>query len=54
MIPFEMGEKLAARAGGPVSTLWIDRADHNDFFDVGGERIDQAILKFANGLTQGP
>jgi fermentation-respiration switch protein FrsA (DUF1100 family) len=52
IIPFEMGEELAAKAGGPVTTLWIDRADHNDFFDIGGERIDQAIAKFASGLTQ--
>jgi fermentation-respiration switch protein FrsA (DUF1100 family) len=53
IIPFEMGEELAAKAGGPVTTLWIDRADHNDFFDVGGERIDRAIAKFASGLTDG-
>jgi uncharacterized protein len=52
-IPFEMGEELAAKAGGPVTTLWIDRADHNDFFDVGGDQIDQAITKFASGLTHG-
>jgi hypothetical protein len=52
-IPFEMGEELAAKAGGPVTTLWIDRADHNDFFDVGGERIDQAIAEFAGRLKQG-
>jgi uncharacterized protein len=53
IIPFEMGEELAAKAGGPVTTLWIDRADHNDFFDVGGERIDQAIAEFARGLAHG-
>jgi uncharacterized protein len=52
-IPFDMGEELAAKAGGPVTTLWIDRADHNDFFDVGGERIDRAIAKFVNELGTG-
>ena len=46
LIPFRMGEKLATAADGPVSTLWIDDADHNDFFDVGGQRIDEAIAKF--------
>lgn len=51
LIPFAMGEALAKKAGGPVTTLWIDRADHNDFFDVGGEQIDQAILKFVAGLA---
>ena len=53
IIPFEMGEQLAAKAGGPVTTLWIDRADHNDFFDVGGERIDHAIAEFARRLPLG-
>jgi fermentation-respiration switch protein FrsA (DUF1100 family) len=46
LIPFRMGEKLAASAGGPVTTLWIDQADHNDFFEVGGRRIDEAITRF--------
>ena len=52
-IPFSMGEELAEKAGGPVTTLWIDRAGHNDFFDVGAERIDQAIVKFVAGLPHG-
>jgi uncharacterized protein len=46
LIPFHMGEKLASTAGGPVTTLWIDAADHNDFFAVGGRRIDKAIATF--------
>jgi pimeloyl-ACP methyl ester carboxylesterase len=50
LIPFRMGEKLAARAGGPITTLWIDQADHNDFFEVGGRRIDEAIARFVEGL----
>jgi hypothetical protein len=39
-----------------VTTLWIDHAGHNDFFDVGGERIDQAIAGFAEraASTEGP
>jgi uncharacterized protein len=53
LIPFEMGEALARKAGGPVTTLWIDRANHNDFFDVGGEQIDQAIMKFVGALPVG-
>jgi pimeloyl-ACP methyl ester carboxylesterase len=54
IIPFEMGQELAAKAGGPVTTLWIDQADHNDFFEVGGNQIDQAIVRFVEGLTRGP
>ncbi len=46
LIPFRMGEKLAASAGGPVTTLWIEQAEHNDFFDVGGRRVDEAIAEF--------
>jgi fermentation-respiration switch protein FrsA (DUF1100 family) len=51
IIPFAMGEELAARAKGRVTTLWIDRADHNDFFEVGGPQVGQAIAKFAENLT---
>jgi uncharacterized protein len=51
LIPFTMGEKLAKAAAGPVTTLWIDRAEHNDFFDVGGRRISEAITKFVHGLV---
>jgi len=50
-VPFTMGEKLAKAAAGPVTTLWIDRAEHNDFFDVGGRRIDEAITTFVKGLV---
>jgi uncharacterized protein len=46
LIPFRMGEKLAVTAGGPVTTLWIDQANHNDFFDVGDAQIDAAIGAF--------
>ncbi len=46
VIPFAMGKKLAAATGGPVSTLWIDEAEHNDFFEVGGRRLDEAIRRF--------
>ena len=51
LIPFEMGQELAAKSKGPVTTLWIDRADHNDFFEVGGRRIEDAIVKFTRECT---
>ena len=53
VIPFAMGKKLAAAASGPVSTLWIDQAEHNDFFEVGGRRIDEAITRFAKEYVNG-
>jgi uncharacterized protein len=46
IIPVGMAKKLAASAGGSVSTLWIDKAEHNDYFEVGGQRIDEAMTRF--------
>jgi fermentation-respiration switch protein FrsA (DUF1100 family) len=51
IVPFRMGEKLAAAAGRPVATLWIDEADHNDFFAVGGGKIDAAVEAFVKTLS---
>jgi fermentation-respiration switch protein FrsA (DUF1100 family) len=50
IVPFSMGEALAATAGGPVTTLWIDDAEHNDFYEIGGRQIDDAIVSFVRGL----
>jgi fermentation-respiration switch protein FrsA (DUF1100 family) len=50
IVPFEMGERLAAEAKSPVSTLWIDEADHNDFYEVAGHRVDHAIMHFIERL----
>jgi fermentation-respiration switch protein FrsA (DUF1100 family) len=52
IIPFTMGEALAAKAKGPVTTLWIDHAEHNDFYQVGGKRIDEAISTFIERLVR--
>ncbi|HZW32455.1 MAG TPA: alpha/beta hydrolase [Isosphaeraceae bacterium] len=46
IVPFAMGQRLAAAAKGPVTTLWIDQADHNDFYEIGGRRIDDAVTRF--------
>ncbi len=46
IVPFDMGKRLAAAAKAPLATLWIDEADHNDFLDVAGRRLDQAITRF--------
>lgn len=50
IVPFAMSERLAKAAKSPVTTLWIDDADHNDFFRVAGTRVDRAILRFVDGL----
>lgn len=43
VVPFMMLDRLASAVKAPLSTLILDDADHNDFFEVGGERINQAI-----------
>ncbi len=50
IIPFAMAEKLAAAAKSPVTTLWIAQADHNDFFDVAGRRVGDAISDFVDRI----
>jgi uncharacterized protein len=50
LVPFPMFERLAAAAKAPSTKLVIDQADHNDFYDIGGKRIDEAITKFADQL----
>ncbi len=51
VIPFAMAEQLAAAAKTSVTTLWIAEADHNDFFDVAGRRLDDAILEFVRQIA---
>jgi fermentation-respiration switch protein FrsA (DUF1100 family) len=46
LVPFAMFERLAAAARSPTTTLVIDAAGHNDFYDEGGRRIDDAIAAF--------
>ena len=41
-----MFERLTSATKSPTTTLVIDEAGHNDFFDLGGQRIDDAITMF--------
>jgi fermentation-respiration switch protein FrsA (DUF1100 family) len=50
IVPFWMAERLAAAAKSPVITLWIDQADHNDFFDIAGRQVDRAVADFVGRL----
>ena len=45
LVPFAMFERLAAATKAPLTKLIVDRAQHNDFYDVGGRRIDEAVMK---------
>jgi fermentation-respiration switch protein FrsA (DUF1100 family) len=48
IIPFEMSKKLAAAAGGKVTTYAVGGGDHNDVYDVGGPALADAISQFIN------
>ncbi len=43
IIPFAMSDRLARAAGGDVVKLTIEAAPHNDFFDVGGTQVMEAL-----------
>ncbi|MBI2515906.1 MAG: alpha/beta hydrolase [Opitutae bacterium] len=50
VIPFAHGEALLAAAPGRKSHLWVDGAHHNDFTEVTGERLWQALRDFSEQL----
>jgi fermentation-respiration switch protein FrsA (DUF1100 family) len=52
IVPFPMFERLAGAVKAPLQTLIIDDAEHNDFYDIGGERIDAAIRQFADRIAR--
>jgi pimeloyl-ACP methyl ester carboxylesterase len=52
LVPFAMFGRLAAAAKAPLTKLVIDHAEHNDYYDVGGKEIDQAIMTFVDQLPQ--
>jgi uncharacterized protein len=54
IIPFAMADRLAEAAKGPVTRVTIDEADHNDFFQVGGERVRAALRRFLDELPRRP
>ncbi len=52
LAPFPMHDRLARAARAPLTTLVIDGAEHNDFYDVGGKQIDEAIRQFVEQLPR--
>jgi fermentation-respiration switch protein FrsA (DUF1100 family) len=46
LVPFRMFEQMSMAVKDRATTVVIDDANHNDFFDVGGGRIDEAIAAF--------
>jgi fermentation-respiration switch protein FrsA (DUF1100 family) len=51
IVPFAMFERLVAACTEPPATLILDRAEHNDFLDMGGERLDRAIAELVDRAT---
>ncbi len=47
VIPFWHGERLLAAAPGVKRSLWIPGARHNDFGEVAGPRLLEALREFA-------
>jgi pimeloyl-ACP methyl ester carboxylesterase len=54
IIPFSMSKRLEHAAGGPVTRICIDDADHNDLFEIGGEEMFKAVGEFVFALSRSP
>lgn len=54
IVPFAMFERLAAACPRPPATLVLDRAEHNDFLDLGGARLDRAIHELTDRAVGDP
>jgi len=46
LIPFSMFGQLVEATNPPASRIIIDEADHNDFYEIGGQKVFDAIAKF--------
>jgi fermentation-respiration switch protein FrsA (DUF1100 family) len=42
----KMGREVAAAAGGPVEFVMIERAGHNDTYDMGGKSYKEKLAAF--------
>ena len=54
IMPFDMADRLAGASKGPTTRVTIDEADHNDFFQVGGDEIREALRRFIDKLPRRP
>jgi fermentation-respiration switch protein FrsA (DUF1100 family) len=52
LVPFPMCARLEKAATAPVSKLIIDEAEHNDFYELGGKQINEAITQFVASLPR--
>lgn len=54
VIPLAHGKTLHARARPPKSSLWVERAGHNNLLEVAGEPYWTALREFAANLPPRP
>ncbi len=54
LVPFPMHARLAAAVRAPLTTFVVEDAEHNDFYDVGGRQIDEALRRFLADLERTP
>jgi fermentation-respiration switch protein FrsA (DUF1100 family) len=54
LIPFSMSERLLAATNPTAPRIVIDEADHNDFFQIGGRKLWEAIAKFVKETQPTP
>jgi fermentation-respiration switch protein FrsA (DUF1100 family) len=52
LVPPEMSERLAAHAGGPVTRLVLERADHNSIFSEEPEVLWPAMKGFVDQVAR--
>ncbi len=50
IVPFSMSDRLAKAAAGRVFRIECTQADHNDFFDIAAQQVQQAGGEFLQNL----
>lgn len=46
LVPYAMSERLYNAARSPIMRLTVDAAGHNDFYDIGGSHVFDAVRKY--------
>ena len=46
LVPMQMGQEVAAAAGGPVEFVMIEGSGHNDTYDLGGKSYREKMASF--------
>ena len=54
LVPPEMAHRLAATAGGQVTSLRVRGVGHNDLFAAGGDRVLPALQSFLARVAPDP